>query len=127
MRGNPHVRFLGESGARKGPRLTRRRRRRLGERVRWAHLEGIEVGAARGAPIGLGASCFSGRGCAIESGEPGGKVKAGTTLGLLAGPPERPERLQGGGALSGGVPPPEAIDSTARRLPKNLAQGERLL
>ena len=25
MRGNPHVRFLGESGARKGPRLTRRR------------------------------------------------------------------------------------------------------
>ena len=37
-------------------------------------------------------------------------MKPGTTLGLLAGPPERPEPLPGGGALSGGAPPPEAID-----------------
>ena len=60
--------------------------------------------------IGLGASCFSGRGERDRSGETGGKVKPGTTLGLLAGPPERPEPLPGGGALSGGAPPPEAID-----------------
>src|SRR5271155_1384982 len=101
------------------------RRRRLGERVRCAHLEGIEVGAARGAPIQLGASCFSGRGCAIESGETGGKVKPGTTLGLLAGPPERPERLQGGGALSGGAPPPEAIDLMGMNVaPHEAGDGE---
>src|SRR5271155_2785889 len=101
------------------------RRRRLGERVRCAHLEGIEVGAARGAPIQLGASCFSGRGCAIESGEPGGKVKPDTTLGLLAGPPETPERLQGGGALSGGAPPPEAIDLMGMNVaPPEAGDGE---
>src|SRR5277367_2937637 len=99
--------------------------RRLGERVRCAYLEGIEVGAARGAPIQLGASCFSGRGCAIESGETGGKVKPGTTLGLLAGPPERPERLQGGGALSGGAPPPEAIDLMGMNVaPPEAGNGE---
>src|SRR5277367_1258816 len=101
------------------------RRRRLGERVRCTHLEGIEVGAARGAPIQLGASCFSGRGCAIESGEPGGKVKPDTTLGLLAGPPETPERLQGGGALSGGAPPPEAIDLMGMNVaPPEAGNGE---
>jgi hypothetical protein len=36
MRGNPHVRFLGESGARKGPRLTRRLNRSAVGRVRTA-------------------------------------------------------------------------------------------
>src|SRR5271170_1745950 len=96
-----------------------------GERVRCAHMEGIEVGAARGAPIQLGASCFSGRGCAIESGETGGKVKPDTTLGLLAGPPETPERLQGGGALSGGAPPPEAIDLMGMNVaPPEAGNGE---
>src|SRR5271170_1439517 len=96
-----------------------------GERVRCAHMEGIEVSAARGAPIQLGVSCFSGRGCAIESGEPGGKVKPDTTLGLLAGPPETPERLQGGGALSGGAPPPEAIDLMGMNVaPPEAGDGE---